>query len=165
MSVETTLAFRSSGEPRDRPQTFPIASVAPTKIIIIPTTCWRMILLLIYDFLRDQSIIYIYLSEHLDTLDNLSAISPQKEDVRLAKMSASDLPALKTNPKFIFFTDFDGTITLQDSMLMESQARCIVRFCHLEKDYHAHAQTTPFNTHAKIAQAMITWYETKDDMI
>ncbi len=25
------------------------------------------------------------------------------------------LPALKTNPKFIFFTDFDGTITSQDS--------------------------------------------------
>ncbi|KAF2723802.1 hypothetical protein K431DRAFT_282495 [Polychaeton citri CBS 116435] len=32
--------------------------------------------------------------------------------------AASDLPALHTpfeNPKFIFFTDFDGTITLQDS--------------------------------------------------
>jgi 2,3-diketo-5-methylthio-1-phosphopentane phosphatase len=26
-----------------------------------------------------------------------------------------DLPALASNPKFIFFTDFDGTITLQDS--------------------------------------------------
>lgn len=25
------------------------------------------------------------------------------------------LPALKTSPKYIFFTDFDGTITLQDS--------------------------------------------------
>ena len=25
------------------------------------------------------------------------------------------LPAMKTNPKFIFFTDFDGTITMQDS--------------------------------------------------
>ncbi|KAK4544909.1 hypothetical protein LTR36_003814 [Oleoguttula mirabilis] len=33
-------------------------------------------------------------------------------------MTRSDLPALHTpfeNPKFIFFTDFDGTITLQDS--------------------------------------------------
>lgn len=29
-------------------------------------------------------------------------------------MTAS-LPAMRTNPKFIFFTDFDGTITLQDS--------------------------------------------------
>lgn len=29
-----------------------------------------------------------------------------------------DLPYLKTNPKYIFFTDFDGTITLQDSKLM-----------------------------------------------
>lgn len=29
--------------------------------------------------------------------------------------AVSDLPAMKTNPKFIFFTDFDGTITLQDS--------------------------------------------------
>lgn len=28
---------------------------------------------------------------------------------------ASSLPALATNPKAIFFTDFDGTITLQDS--------------------------------------------------
>jgi len=27
----------------------------------------------------------------------------------------SELPAMKTNPKYIFFTDFDGTITLQDS--------------------------------------------------
>ncbi|KAF1942986.1 hypothetical protein EJ02DRAFT_344293 [Clathrospora elynae] len=27
----------------------------------------------------------------------------------------ADLPAMKSNPKFIFFTDFDGTITLQDS--------------------------------------------------
>jgi hypothetical protein len=25
------------------------------------------------------------------------------------------LPAMKTDPKFIFFTDFDGTITMQDS--------------------------------------------------
>ena len=31
-------------------------------------------------------------------------------------MSTTELlPALKTNPKFIFFTDFDGTITIQDS--------------------------------------------------
>lgn len=29
--------------------------------------------------------------------------------------SDSALPALKTSPKYIFFTDFDGTITLQDS--------------------------------------------------
>ncbi|KAK3502486.1 HAD-like domain-containing protein [Neurospora crassa] len=29
--------------------------------------------------------------------------------------SSSSLPALATNPKFIFFTDFDGTITQQDS--------------------------------------------------
>src|ERR1700694_4265050 len=27
----------------------------------------------------------------------------------------SPTPALKTNPKFIFFTDFDGTVTQQDS--------------------------------------------------
>jgi 2,3-diketo-5-methylthio-1-phosphopentane phosphatase len=27
----------------------------------------------------------------------------------------NELPALRTNPKYIFFTDFDGTITLQDS--------------------------------------------------
>lgn len=26
------------------------------------------------------------------------------------------LPAMKSNPKFIFFTDFDGTVTLKDSM-------------------------------------------------
>ncbi|KAF1846576.1 uncharacterized protein K460DRAFT_356232 [Cucurbitaria berberidis CBS 394.84] len=29
--------------------------------------------------------------------------------------AVADLPAMKTNPKYIFFTDFDGTITLQDS--------------------------------------------------
>ncbi|RPA88071.1 hypothetical protein BJ508DRAFT_409976 [Ascobolus immersus RN42] len=28
---------------------------------------------------------------------------------------SSDTPALATNPKFIFFTDFDGTITMRDS--------------------------------------------------
>ena len=32
-----------------------------------------------------------------------------------ANMSPPTLPAMKTNPKFIFFTDFDGTITLRDS--------------------------------------------------
>ena len=30
-------------------------------------------------------------------------------------MGSTTLPALQTNPKFIFFTDFDGTITVQDS--------------------------------------------------
>ena len=30
-------------------------------------------------------------------------------------MAASNLPYLKTNPSVIFFTDFDGTITLEDS--------------------------------------------------
>jgi 2,3-diketo-5-methylthio-1-phosphopentane phosphatase len=30
-------------------------------------------------------------------------------------MSPSTLPAMTTNPRFIFFTDFDGTITTRDS--------------------------------------------------
>jgi len=30
-------------------------------------------------------------------------------------MAPSNLPAMKTNPKFIFFSDFDGTITQRDS--------------------------------------------------
>lgn len=30
-------------------------------------------------------------------------------------MTTADLPALKTNPKMIVFTDWDGTVTLQDS--------------------------------------------------
>lgn len=30
-------------------------------------------------------------------------------------MGSVDLPYIKTNPKIIFFTDFDGTITLKDS--------------------------------------------------
>jgi len=30
-------------------------------------------------------------------------------------MAPSTLPAMKTNPKFVFFTDFDGTITQRDS--------------------------------------------------
>jgi 2,3-diketo-5-methylthio-1-phosphopentane phosphatase len=30
-------------------------------------------------------------------------------------MASSSLPAMKTNPKFIFFTDFDGTVTQRDS--------------------------------------------------
>jgi 2,3-diketo-5-methylthio-1-phosphopentane phosphatase len=33
----------------------------------------------------------------------------------MAIAGQSTTPALKTNPKFIFFTDFDGTITQQDS--------------------------------------------------
>jgi 2,3-diketo-5-methylthio-1-phosphopentane phosphatase len=33
----------------------------------------------------------------------------------MATADQPPLPALKTNPKFIFFTDFDGTITQQDS--------------------------------------------------
>jgi 2-hydroxy-3-keto-5-methylthiopentenyl-1-phosphate phosphatase len=33
----------------------------------------------------------------------------------MAVAGQSTTPALKTNPKFIFFTDFDGTITQQDS--------------------------------------------------
>ncbi len=33
------------------------------------------------------------------------------------------LPAMKTNPKIIFFTDFDGTITMNDSMLLSHQLR------------------------------------------
>ncbi|KAL1843186.1 hypothetical protein VTJ49DRAFT_2737 [Mycothermus thermophilus] len=33
----------------------------------------------------------------------------------MGSTSPIELPALKTNPKFIFFTDFDGTITQQDS--------------------------------------------------
>lgn len=28
---------------------------------------------------------------------------------------AQDLPYIRTNPKVIFFTDFDGTITIDDS--------------------------------------------------
>lgn len=30
-------------------------------------------------------------------------------------MASNDTPALATNPKFIFFTDFDGTVTTADS--------------------------------------------------
>jgi 2-hydroxy-3-keto-5-methylthiopentenyl-1-phosphate phosphatase len=30
-------------------------------------------------------------------------------------MGSTELPYMKTNPKIIFFTDFDGTITLADS--------------------------------------------------
>ncbi|KAF1838095.1 hypothetical protein BDW02DRAFT_565365 [Decorospora gaudefroyi] len=32
-----------------------------------------------------------------------------------AQVDLAELPAMKSNPQFIFFTDFDGTITLQDS--------------------------------------------------
>jgi 2-hydroxy-3-keto-5-methylthiopentenyl-1-phosphate phosphatase len=30
-------------------------------------------------------------------------------------MGSHSLPYMKTNPKLIFFTDFDGTITVDDS--------------------------------------------------
>lgn len=33
----------------------------------------------------------------------------------MASTTTNNLPAMQTNPKAIFFTDFDGTITLQDS--------------------------------------------------
>ena len=35
--------------------------------------------------------------------------------VEMATAKQPPLPAIKTNPEFIFFTDFDGTITQQDS--------------------------------------------------
>lgn len=31
--------------------------------------------------------------------------------------AAKTLPAMQTKPKFVFFTDYDGTITQQDSKL------------------------------------------------
>lgn len=40
---------------------------------------------------------------------------PPLSPPRTTKMGSTTLPALQTNPKFIFFTDFDGTITWQDS--------------------------------------------------
>jgi hypothetical protein len=41
---------------------------------------------------------------HSEGLRSLTAMGAQ-----------TGLPAMQTSPKFIFFTDFDGTITLQDS--------------------------------------------------
>jgi hypothetical protein len=35
--------------------------------------------------------------------------------IRRVKMGSIELPYIKTDPKIIFFTDFDGTITLKDS--------------------------------------------------
>lgn len=37
-------------------------------------------------------------------------------------MGSSELPYLKTKPKIIFFTDFDGTITLKDSRSLPALA-------------------------------------------
>lgn len=51
------------------------------------------------------------------TLLRLFLLSARTQDPS-NKMAASDLSAMHTpfeKPKFIFFTDFDGTITLQDS--------------------------------------------------
>jgi len=45
-----------------------------------------------------------------------SSASPLKSSIMgAATISTDELAALKTNPKFVFFTDFDGTITLTDS--------------------------------------------------
>lgn len=41
--------------------------------------------------------------------------TPHHQIATMGSAPVSDLPALKTSPKYIFFTDFDGTITLQDS--------------------------------------------------
>jgi hypothetical protein len=54
------------------------------------------------------------------------------------------LPAMKSSPKFIFFTDFDGTVTLKDSMFREVSA------CTQSP---RRAQATDRTT-----QAMTTWY-------
>ena len=53
-----------------------------------------------------------------DKTGRKNPIPPFRRDYRPTKMAIvnhSMTPALKTNPKFIFFTDFDGTITKQDS--------------------------------------------------
>lgn len=77
--------------------------------------------------------------------------------------SMADLPAMKTNPKFIFFTDFDGTITTQDSepspvrlrflppeiTLWDQNGLMFHRYC----TFSIHR----FHLHAKTWQAMITW--------
>ena len=60
-------------------------------------------------------------------------------------MSHDSLPALKGNPKSIFFTDFDGTITLKDSRSMPS----------LKKSVYDRAK--------QYAQAMITLYDNYAD--
>lgn len=49
----------------------------------------------------------------------LSLNSSARLSVRLfniAKMGSTALPYMETKPKLIFFTDFDGTITVDDSM-------------------------------------------------
>ena len=52
-----------------------------------------------------------FCSVKLDTATNEVIL----ENSTVKMVSAKDLPFMKSNPKFIFFTDFDGTITLRDS--------------------------------------------------
>lgn len=40
---------------------------------------------------------------------------PRNNSNQTFTMTVTTLPYMKTNPKLIFFTDFDGTITLEDS--------------------------------------------------
>lgn len=50
----------------------------------------------------------------------------------MGSTDSSNLPYIQTSPKIIFFTDFDGTITLKDS---ESAINC---FCLLPfRDWNA----------------------------
>lgn len=49
---------------------------------------------------------------------SIAPTSPEAQDSQVITVSIIIMPypsALKTNPKSIFFTDFDGTITLMDS--------------------------------------------------
>lgn len=43
----------------------------------------------------------------------------------MGSIDSSNLPYIQSNPKIIFFTDFDGTITLKDS---ESATNCFLPF-------------------------------------
>lgn len=43
-------------------------------------------------------------------------------------LDLNEVPAMKTDPKYIFFTDFDGTITLDDStqLLVHSNVTLLI---------------------------------------
>lgn len=53
--------------------------------------------------------------------------------------SIADLPYLKTNPKVIFFSDFDGTITLEDS---KSKKTYGISFVPIANQQQLQAMTT-----------------------
>lgn len=69
---------------------------------------------------KTRPLISSYMSTDSETNTDTAELSPRNHSDQAFIMTVTTLPYMKTNPKLIFFTDFDGTITLEDSRYRRS---------------------------------------------